>query len=297
MEYSYKTLNYSELKRLQYDLTPDNVCPRIFRFFDLPNARGLDDDDVETLVGDISIAESVFLAETEMSVKYRIQEVTELIKEDLSTYLSSADDVFLLFVSPSGKRLTNKEVDAVLDLNDVKNWYCLNYQNYRLEDTTYLYIIAIKEKEDAHDEIADMDVFLDIMNGVHLGKYKDVLRKQAEDYAKSVIVDFENHSDAVASSIVDFLQGASVAIELSQVKSVSLSYRDEFDEDDSEILDDVEIEDLGQHEQALINESLSYAESIIYPNNNTSAIIATVQSFLDGAAAAIKLIKEDSEKE
>ena len=62
MEYSYKTLNYSELKRLQYDLTPDNVCPRIFRFFDLPNARGMVDDDLERLAGDISIAESVFLA-------------------------------------------------------------------------------------------------------------------------------------------------------------------------------------------------------------------------------------------
>ena len=142
-----------------------------------------------------------------------------------------------------------------------------------------------------YDEAEEMDVFLDEMNEVNLGEYDDVLRKQADDYAKSSIGDPDNHSDAVAEAIVDFLKGAEVAIELSTNNTESLSFDIKFDKTESAILKDVVIDDLGQYEKALINEALSFAESTIYPYNDIVSMYVTVQSFLDGASAALKLIK------
>lgn len=296
MEYDYHRLTYGELKQMQLGLTPENVCSRVFHYFGFSNARGWCDEDSSHIADSIKNAESVFLIEGETPVKGRIQEVSELIKGELSQYLSSADIVFLLFISPEKKRLTLKEVKAIQDLNDGDDhfWSCLNYEYYKLKDETRLYIIAINEKEGVHDEAEEMDVFLDDMNEVFLGEYNNVLRKQADDYAKSSIGDPDNHSDAVAGVIVDFLNGASVAIELSKNNSNSLSFDRNFDKTESAILKDVVINDLGLYEKALIYEALSYAESVIYPKNVMDAMSETVQCFLDGAAAALKLI--DGEK-
>lgn len=291
MDYDYRKLNYGELKQMQLGLTPENVCSRVFDYFGFPNAQGLCDEDSSHIADSIKNAESVLLIDGETPVKGRIQEVTELIKGELSQYLSAADNVYLLFVSPPKKRLTLKEEKAIQDLNDDHFWCCLNYENYKLKDETRLHIIAINEKEGVHDEAEEMDVFLDEMNEVNLGEYNDVLRKQADDYAKSTIGDPDNHSDAVAEAIVDFLKGAEVAIELSTNNSESLSFDGKFDKTESAILKDVVIDDLGQYEKALINEALSFAESTIYPYNDIVSMYVTVQNFLDGASAALKLIK------
>lgn len=296
MEYDYHKLTYGELKQMQLGLTPENVCSRVFNYFGFPNARGWCDEDSSHIADSIKNAESVLLFDGETSVKNRIQEVSELIKGELS-HLLTADNVYLLFVSPPKKRLTLKEEKAIQDLNDDHFWCCLNYENYKLKDETRLYIIAINEKEGVHDEAEEMDVFLDEMNEVNLGEYNDILRKQADDYAKSSIVDPDNHSDAVAETIVDFLKGAEIAIELSTNNSESLSFDRKFDKTESAIIKRAVIEDLGQYEKAIISEALSHAESTIYPYNDIDALYVTVQCFLDGASEALKLIEgEKTEK-
>ena len=103
MEYDYRKLNYGELKQMQLGLTPENVCSRVFDYFGFPNAQGLCDEDSSHIADSIKNAESVLLIDGETPVKGRIQEVTELIKGELSQYLSAADNVYLLFVSPPKK--------------------------------------------------------------------------------------------------------------------------------------------------------------------------------------------------
>lgn len=297
MEYGYKTLDYSELRQLQYDLTPENVCSRIFRYFDFPQKKRLNDVDSFYLADSIEDAESVFLAEVEVSVKDRIQEVSQLLKGELLQFLSSANKVYLVFVSPSKKRLTNDELKVIQNTEDYnfydyKFWCCLNYEYYKFKDVTRLYIIAVKSKESVHDEDEMMNNVLDEINDIPLGEYRDILVKQANDYCKSA----ENHSVEIIPDMADFLQGAAAAIELYEKKSIP-SNEEEIDDDDSVYFKDVYIGDLGQYRQTLMNEALSYAKEIIYPNNDITAVSSTIDFFLRGAAAAIKLIKEDSGKE
>ena len=297
MRYGYKTLDYSELKQLQYDLTPENVCHRIFRYFDFPQSKRVNEEDSFYLADSIENAESVFLAQVEVSVKNRIQDVSQLLKGELLQFLSSANKVYLVFVSPSKKHLTNDELKAIQNIedynfNDYKFWCCLNYEYYKFKGVTRLYIIAVKSKDDAYDEDEMMNNVLDKINNIPLGEYRDILVKQANDYCKSA----ENHSVEILPDMADFLQGAAAAIELYEKKSIP-SNEEEIDDDDVVYFEDVYMGDLGQYRQTLMNEALSYAKEIIYPNNDITAVSSTIDFFLRGAEAAIKLIKEDFEKE
>ena len=295
MEYDYHKLTYGELKQMQLGLTPENVCSRVFNYFGFPNARGWCDEDSSHIADSIKNAESVLLFDGETSVKNRIQEVSELIKGELSQYLSTADNVYLLFVSPPKKRLTLKEEKAIQDLNDDHFWCCLNYENYKLKDETRLHIIAINEKEGVHDEAEEMDVFLDEMNEVNLGEYDNVLKKQAEERAKSIIVDSEKHADAVVDVMLHFLEGAAAAIELKNNGIPNIG--EDFDDFDNAILEEVTIADLGKYGQKLIKQALDFAKSAVYPTNDKSVLAPTVEDFLDGASEALKLIEgEKTEK-
>ena len=293
MEYRYKTLSYSELKELKFGITPENVCSRIFHYFDLPN--GLAEEDSDALVSSINDAESVFMAEINDDVENRVAEITGLINGELSQYLSLADDVFLVFVSPKDKKLSDSELETFQNLSEEKFWVCLNYHNAQIQDSTYLYIIAIKVKDGTRDINEAIDAFLDDINDINLGEYDKVLKKKAEERALSIIVDSENHADAVVDVMLHFLEGAEAAIELKNYGFPNIG--ENFDDFDNAILEEVTIADLGKYGQKLIKQALDFAKSAVYPTNDKSVLAPTVEDFLDGASEALKLIEgEKTEK-
>ena len=286
MEYDFHIVKDDDLWKFQTDLTSENVCPRVFEYFDLPNVNGLEEADSENLAHFIKYADSVFLCEVEMSVENRVSDFSELCQSELSSYLSKSDDVFLLFVSPDDNQLTDEELEIIQNFGNEKFWSVLNYQNPLITDITLLYIIAIKERERVNGESEVIDSELDDITDIPLGEYKVILRKQASDYAKSVVVEPENHADAALGCMTDFLHGASAAIELSKNESVR-SNETEFDAWELAMFD---TEKLGEYKHVLVSQAISYAKSVIYPNNDNTLISVAVGSFLNGAAAAIKVI-------
>lgn len=113
MEYDFHIVKDDDLWKFQTDLTSENVCPRVFEYFDLPNVNGLEEADSENLAHFIKYADSVFLCEVEMSVENRVSDFSELCQSELSSYLSKSDDVFLLFVSPDDNQLTDEELEII----------------------------------------------------------------------------------------------------------------------------------------------------------------------------------------
>lgn len=289
MEFDFHIVKEDDLWEFQTDLTSENVCSRVFEYFDLPNVKFLNDVDSENLVHFIKYADSVFLCEVEMSVENRVSDFSELFESEVSSYLSKADEVFLVFVCPDDNPLTDNELEEIQNFENEKFWSCLNYQDSQITDITLLYIIAIKEREGVNDENEVIDSELDDITDIPLGEYKVILRKQASDYAKSVVADSENHTDAALGCMTDFLCGASAAIELSKNESIT-NIENEFDSWEFAIFDDIDTEELGEYKQVLMSQAMSYAESVIYPNNDKTLISITVVSFLNGTAAALKVI-------
>ena len=295
MDYSYTIVTDDDLWELQKELTSENVCSRIFEFFDLSNVNGLKNEDSETLVQMLKDAESVFLSEVTLSVENRVSELSNLVKHELSSHLFRADEVFLLFVNPESNPLSDTELDIVQNLNDDKFWACLEYSNSQIEDTTHLFIIAITERKGVYDENEVINSDLDDICNIPIDEYKVILRKQACEYAKSVVVNTEEHSDVVLDIMKDFLYGASTAIKLSKDEFI-FEFEDEFDDWEPAIFDDIDIDGLGKYKQDLMSLAIAYAKTTKYPNNDKTLIFTTVEGFLEGCAAAIKLIADKQHK-
>lgn len=291
MDYTYTIVTDDDLWELQKELTSKNVCSRIFEFFDLPNVSGLNDKDSEMLTQMLKNAESVFLSEVTLSVENRVSELSNLVKHEFSSHLSHADEVFLLFVNSENNPLTNKELEMIQNLNDDKFWACLDYSDSQIKECTPLFIIAITERELVYDENEVIDSDLDDICNIPVDEYKIILRKQACEYAKAVVVDAENHSDVVLDIMKDFLYGASTAIKLLKDEFVFES-EDDFEDWESAILDNIDIDGLGEYKKDLISQAMSYAKATKYPNNDKTIIFTTIEGFLEGSAAAIKLIAD-----
>ncbi len=291
MDYTYTIVTDDDLWELQKELTSQNVCSRIFEFFDLPNVSGLNDKDSEMLTQMLKNAESVFLSEVTLSVENRVSELSNLVKHEFSSHLSHADEVFLLFVNSENNPLTNKELEMIQNLNDDKFWACLDYSDSQIKESTPLFIIAITERELVYDENEVIDSDLDDICNIPVDEYKIILRKQACEYAKAVVVDAENHSDVVLDIMKDFLYGASTAIKLLKDEFVFES-EDDFEDWESAILDNIDIDGLGEYKKDLISQAMSYAMATKYPNNDKTIIFTTIEGFLEGSAAAIKLIAD-----
>lgn len=194
---------------------PDYLCG-IIRLVEKNKKKELDE---EKLSHAIYHSQSMFIAKINVDDNNRTNEIVELVKTKICDKISEYNYFFLEFKHSKENILTEEEVKLITDPifkateeETSVNWNV--HRDERLKATTDLYIVAtfLSKKRDREEDM--IDCLLDEINDIDLGEYKNILIKKAEQHAKQIIDDYEEHLDAVVFSMEDFLTGAAEAIKI-----------------------------------------------------------------------------------